>query len=98
MRDADGTRRYSLDELEAMAARGEHAPTRPDAPAVSLDEAFWRTAELVMPRRAPKVHTGLRIDADVLAWFKAQGAGYQSRMNAVLRAYVEAQGSRARER
>ncbi len=33
----------------------------------------------------------LRVDADVVEWFKAQGAGYQSRMNALLRAYMEAQ-------
>ena len=33
----------------------------------------------------------MRIDPDVLAWFKAQGKGYQTRMNAVLRAYVKAQ-------
>jgi len=35
----------------------------------------------------PKVSVSLRIDADVLEWFKAQGAGYQTRMNAVLRAF-----------
>jgi uncharacterized protein (DUF4415 family) len=33
----------------------------------------------------------LRIDADVLEWFRSRGKGYQSRMNAVLRAYVETQ-------
>jgi uncharacterized protein (DUF4415 family) len=32
----------------------------------------------------------LRVDADVLAWFKAQGRGHLTRMNAVLRAYMEA--------
>ena len=32
----------------------------------------------------------LRVDSDVIAWFKSQGAGYQSRMNALLRAYMEA--------
>lgn len=32
----------------------------------------------------------LRIDADVIEWFRSQGAGYQSRMNALLRAYMEA--------
>jgi uncharacterized protein (DUF4415 family) len=32
----------------------------------------------------------LRVDADVLAWFRAQGRGYQSRMNALLRAFMEA--------
>jgi uncharacterized protein (DUF4415 family) len=42
--------------------------------------------------RAParKASISLRIDAEVLEWFKAQGAGYQTRINAVLRAYREA--------
>lgn len=38
----------------------------------------------------PKTSVSLRIDADVLAWFKAQGPGYQTRMNAVLRAFKDA--------
>jgi len=37
-----------------------------------------------------KALLSLRIDADVVKWFRAQGAGYQSRMNALLRAYMEA--------
>ncbi|WP_420820780.1 BrnA antitoxin family protein [Seongchinamella unica] len=45
--------------------------------------------------QAPSVPTGkksvtIRLDADVLAWMKAQGRGYQSRINAVLRACYEA--------
>ena len=40
-----------------------------------------------VPRKAL---LSLRIDADVIEWFRAQGAGYQSRMNALLRAYMEA--------
>jgi uncharacterized protein (DUF4415 family) len=40
-----------------------------------------------VPRKAL---LSLRIDADVIDWFKAQGVGYQSRMNALLRAYMEA--------
>ena len=39
---------------------------------------------------APKTSLALRIDADVVEWFKAQGPGYQTRMNAVLRAFKEA--------
>lgn len=85
----DDIRRYSLDELAEMKARGDYVPTRPDAPTYPVDEAFWREARVVRPTR--KVHTGLRIDADVLDWFKAQGRGFQTHMNAVLRAYVEAQ-------
>ena len=38
----------------------------------------------------PKALVSLRLDADVLAWFKAQGRGYQTRMNAVLRAFKDA--------
>jgi uncharacterized protein (DUF4415 family) len=45
----------------------------------------------VFPRPVRKRHTGLRIDEDVLAWFRAHGPGYQTSMNAVLRAYVETQ-------
>ncbi len=47
----------------------------------------WATTELPSPRR--KEHTNLRIDADVLAFFRGQGRGYQTRINAVLRSYVE---------
>jgi uncharacterized protein (DUF4415 family) len=38
-----------------------------------------------------KEQVTLRIDSDVLAWFRAQGRGYQTRINALLRAYMEAQ-------
>ena len=37
-----------------------------------------------------KALLSLRIDSDVVEWFKAQGSGYQSRMNALLRAYMDA--------
>jgi len=56
---------------------------------VSVD---WTKARLVMPQRKESIH--LRIDPDVLAWFRQQGEGYLTRMNAVLRAYVEAQRHR----
>jgi uncharacterized protein (DUF4415 family) len=42
-----------------------------------------------MPSRKTSVH--LRIDGDVVEWFKQGGKGHLSRMNAVLRAYVDAQ-------
>ncbi len=40
--------------------------------------------------RQAKAQIAIRVDADVLKWFKAQGPGYQTRMNAVLRAYRDA--------
>jgi hypothetical protein len=42
---------------------------------------------------AGKTSVHLRVDTDVLAWFKAQGRGHLTRMNAVLRAYMEAHDS-----
>ncbi|OCQ99275.1 3-oxoacyl-ACP synthase [Oscillatoriales cyanobacterium USR001] len=52
-----------------------------------LDASFWEKAELVKP--LTKQAISLRVDSDVLDWFKSQGKGYQSLMNAVLRSYVE---------
>ena len=53
------------------------------------DKEFWEKAKVVLPE--PKKAISLRIDKDVLDWFKAQGKGYQSRINAVLKAYVVVQ-------
>ncbi|HET9680227.1 MAG TPA: BrnA antitoxin family protein [Gammaproteobacteria bacterium] len=43
--------------------------------------------------RPPKKQVTLRIDADTLDWFRAQGQGYQTQINALLRAYMEARHS-----
>lgn len=90
MADED-IRTYSAAELREMRARGDYVPTSPDAPEIELDEDFWRNARIVMPKPA-KEAISLRVDQDILAWFRAQGRGYQSRMTAVLRASVESQG------
>lgn len=55
-----------------------------------LDANFWRNAELVEPDRTEQVT--LRVKRSVLAYFRAPGKGYQSRMNRVLESYVRAQG------
>ena len=65
------------------------ANARSDPDAQPTTAAFWKDAKVVWPET--KQLTSLRIDPDVLGWFKAQGKGYQTRMNAVLRAYVKAQ-------
>ena len=73
---------------EALKMKGK---TRKDAPpGPSLGKDFWRDAKVVYPE-GPKEPTTIRYDADILRWFKAQGRGYQTRMNAVLRSYVDAQ-------
>jgi uncharacterized protein (DUF4415 family) len=59
-----------------------------------LPDDFWDDAEVITP--PPKEAISLRVDRDVLAWFRAGGRGYQTRMNAVLRSYMQAkQGSSA---
>ncbi len=53
-----------------------------------FDEEFLRTVDMkVSPG---KKSIALRLDTDVLEWMKAQGKGYQSRINAILRSYYEA--------
>ena len=59
----------------------------PDA-APLLDDEWFRKARLVPPD--PKVPISIRVDRDILEWFRRQGPRYQTRINAVLRAYVEA--------
>lgn len=49
----------------------------------------WTSLKVDWPQ--PKQAISLRIDQDVLAWFRNGGPGYQTRMNAVLRAFVDAQ-------
>jgi uncharacterized protein (DUF4415 family) len=61
-----------------------------------LGPEFWQQAQVVLPP-AKEVVT-LRVDRDVVAWFKQAGKGYQSRMNAVLRSYMEHTHARARKK
>ena len=60
----------------------------PDARATSAE--FWKTAKVVMP--TPKEIVTMRLDADLLRWFR-QHPGYQTRINAILRAYMQAHES-----
>lgn len=53
-----------------------------------LDDKFLEEARVVMP--PGKKQLTLRLDADVLAWLKSLGPKYQTRINAILRAYYEA--------
>jgi len=50
-----------------------------------LGDAFWKNAVRNPFYRHTKTSTTVRIDSDVLLWLRAQGRGYQSRINAILR-------------
>lgn len=54
-----------------------------------LDDHFWENAKMITP--ITKKAVSLRLDSDVLDWFKNQGKGYQSVINNVLRTYVHHQ-------
>jgi len=56
-----------------------------------LDKDFFKSATLVLPE--PKTTVTIRLDQQVLEWFKAKGPGYQTRINALLRTYMEAHKS-----
>jgi uncharacterized protein (DUF4415 family) len=81
--------RRSLSEIGSLREHGLDK-TRADAPeAESLGEEFWKSARVVVPPGKTSVH--LRLDSDVVEWFKSRGKGHLTRMNAVLRAYVDSQ-------
>lgn len=72
----------SEDEIERIADADE------DNPATVGDDA-WAGATVGLPARKASIHA--RFDRDVVEFFKRDGRGYQTRMNAVLRHYMEAQ-------
>ncbi len=61
-----------------------------------LDKSFFTKATEARP--PAKQQLTIRLDADVLKWLKAHGRGYQTRINRILRAAMESQGSPARSR
>jgi len=83
------TRTASLTELRAMKERGEISPPAKNAAEIDLPENFWESAKVDVPKGKKSVH--LRLDADVFEFFSRQGKGHISRMQAVLRSYVDAQ-------
>jgi uncharacterized protein (DUF4415 family) len=70
-------------ELAALATRPDSEINYSDIP--PLTEDFWKNAVRGRFYKPTKTSTTVRIDTDVLAWLKAQGKGYQSRINAILR-------------
>jgi uncharacterized protein (DUF4415 family) len=92
--------RYSAEQIAAKIARGEDRTdwekvSRTSSAEVEAQAAedgdllpeFWQQSAIMglPPRKEP---VNLRIDADVLDWFRQSGKGYQTRINNVLRAFV----------
>jgi uncharacterized protein (DUF4415 family) len=94
--------KFTDDELRAKQARGEDksdwkraaAMTEAEIEAAIADDpdeaetaVDWSQASVKLPQ--PKATLNMRIDRDVLEFFRRQGKGYQTKINAVLRSYVE---------
>jgi len=91
--------RYTREELErlpsetdwaridAMTEAEVEAAARADPEWKGLLDIDWSKADLVMPRRKGAI--SIRLDDEVLIYFKSLGAGYQTRINAVLRHFME---------
>ena len=83
----------SLDDIRKMKNAGALKSARKTTIlSEELPDGFWDDAEIVEPKT--KTAISIRVDADVLEYFKSQGKGHLTRMNAVLRSYVDAQRSR----
>lgn len=87
------TSRKSLDDLSIsdkriaeLAAMSDEDIDTSDIP--ELDEEFWENARVRFP--GGKERLTVRFDEDVVQWFRSQGRGYQTKMNAVLRSFYEA--------
>ena len=83
MREKEKVSMTDWDRLEAMT--DEDIDYSDDPP---TDEAFWKNAKVVYPRKKAKVT--MNLDQEVLHFFRKQGKGYQVKINAVLKAYVQA--------
>lgn len=73
--------------LEEIKTIPDSAIDTSDIP--ELDDHFWENAKMVKPITKKAIY--IRLDSDIIDWFKSQGKGYQSSINNVLRSYVNHQ-------
>ena len=79
-------------QAQTVKVRSGTKPAKPAAnTAAEPGRAGWAT-DLVFDVREPKLAVSLRLDADVLRFFRGFGGGYQTRINEVLKAFMQARG------
>ena len=76
------------DRLRALSAKDIKTAVKGDPEACPTNVDFWKDAKIVLPQAKQTVT--IRLDADLLGWLRRR-KGYQTRINAVLRTYMEAQ-------
>jgi len=89
---ASSSRRGSTDwkHLRSLSAREIRKAIEKDPEARPTDASFWKKAKVVLPQ--PKQTVTMRLDVDLLTWLRRQ-KGYQTRINAVLRTYMDSHKS-----
>ncbi len=81
-----------LEEIRALQALPDEAIDYSDIPATTSEQ--WQKAQVGQFYRPIKQQLTLRIDSDVVTWFKAQGKGYQTRINELLRRAMQEDAKR----
>jgi uncharacterized protein (DUF4415 family) len=87
---AKASRRTDWSGLRRRRAGAIRKGIAADRDAHATDAAFWKSAQVVLP--TPKEVVTMRLDAELLRWFRRE-RGYQTRINAILRAYMQAHQS-----
>lgn len=87
-RSSSPTSETNMRKLKAL--KSDRIKIGPEHPEADMQHIVRGIVRLGLKPVAKKQSIALRVDADVLEWFKSQGAGYQSRMNAVLKAFRDA--------
>ncbi|SRR6266542_3347037 len=85
--------------LEVLRNMTEEEIMRTSPPELAnIPDDFWDTGGVLVPPVIVKEPISIRVDEDVLEWFRKRGPRYQSRMNAVLRSYMTAMRRSPRKR
>jgi uncharacterized protein (DUF4415 family) len=82
--------------VDALTDEEIEASIASDPDWAEFKDLDWSDAVLVIPPRKRAI--SIRVDEDVLDYFKKQGAGYQRRMNAVLRFYMDQTSGKKRKK
>jgi uncharacterized protein (DUF4415 family) len=90
MKKRSSSRISKTDWPRIHAMRDRDIKRSPEHPEAELKHIVRGIVRQGLKPVASKTSISLRVDADVLEWFKAQGPGYQTRINAVLRAFKDA--------
>lgn len=90
MKKRSSSRASKTDWKRVRAMKDKDIKFTPEHPELDVRHVVRGIVRRGLKPVSPKASIALRVDADVLEWFKAQGPGYQTRINAVLRAFRDA--------